>query len=181
MKNLLFLLLPAFLFACGGVEKHRASIESLDTNWDSTTTAVTEFSNTMNSDLATFSRTAADMRFSEEALKKLKPEQVTAWQNAQSAFAQSLQAFAPIRTQVAEFNKSWQAKATEVQALKDNLAAGTLEGDVATQVADLNALVAKANESLASWKTAHAAAKSRAQAAADALKAQYDTLSAQVG
>jgi hypothetical protein len=81
---------------------------------------------------------------------------------------------------VAEFTKSWQEKAAEVQALQDGLAAGKLEGNVETQVADLNALVTQANESLTSWKTAHAAAKTRAQAAADSLKSTYDSLLAAV-
>ena len=180
MKNLFFLLLPAFLFSCGGVDQYRASIESLAADWDSTTTAVTEFGNALNSDLESFSRTSAELRFDDETLKKLKPEQATALQNAQSALAQSLQAFAPIRTQVAEFTKSWQEKAAEVQALQDGLAAGKLEGNVATQVADLNALVTQANESLTSWKTAHAAAKTGAQAAADSLKSTYDSLLAAV-
>lgn len=179
MKKMLFLLLPVLMVACGGgVEQYRAGIETLTADWDATTSAVTEFSNSVAGDLSSFSQLAGSLQLSEDVVKKLKPEQTTQWQNAQGALTQALQAFAPIRTQVGEFSKSWGEKAVEVQALKDGLAAGKLEGDVTGQIAGLTALVAQAKESLAGWQTAHTAAKSQSQSAADALKALYDTLNA---
>jgi hypothetical protein len=107
MKNVFFLFLAVILFACGGVGKYKASVDALAANWDSTTTAVTDFSTTLNNDLGSFSKMAADLRFDDATQKKLTAEQTTAWQSAQSAFAQALQSFAPIRTQVAEFTKAW--------------------------------------------------------------------------
>jgi hypothetical protein len=179
MKKLFLLLLPVVLFSCGkGVEQYRAGIEGLAADWDATSTAVTDFTNTLNGDLSSFSQLAGSLRLSEDVQKKLKPEQATQWQAAQTAFTQALQAFAPIRTQVAEFTKAWGEKAPEVQALKDGLAAGKLEGDVTAQIAGLTTLVTQAKESLTGWQTAHAAAKSGTQTAADAMKTLYETLSA---
>lgn len=181
MKKLLFLLLPVVLFSCGkGVEQYRAGIETLATDWDATTSAVTEFTNTLNSDLSSFSQLAGSLRLSDEVQSKLKPEQATQWQEAQAAFTQALQGFAPIRTQVAEFSKAWGEKAAEVQALKDGLAAGKIEGDVNAKVTELTALVAQAKEQLAGWQTAHAAAKAATQTAGDAMKATYEALNAAV-
>lgn len=179
MKKMFFLLLPVFMVACGGgVEQYRAGIETLATDWDATTSAVTEFSSTIGNDLSSFSQLAGSMQLSEDVTKALKPEQATQWQGAQAAFTQALQAFAPLRTKVGEFTKTWGEKAAEVQALKDGLAAGKLEGDVAGQIASLTTLVTQAKDSLTGWQTEHAAAKTGAQTAADALKALYDTLNA---
>lgn len=179
MKKLLFLLLPVVLFSCGkGVEQHRASIETLATDWDATTSAVTEFQNTLNGDLSSFSQLAGSLRLGDDVKMKLKPEQVAQWDASQGAFTQALQGFAPIRTQVAEFSKAWGEKAVEVQALKDGLAAGKLEGDVNAKVAELSALVAQAKEQLAGWQAAHAAAKSATQTAGDAMKVSFETLNA---
>lgn len=179
MKKLILLLLPLVIFACGkGVEQYRAGIETLSAEWDATSSAVSDFTKTLNGDLSSFSQLAGQMRLSEDVQKNLKPEQATQWQAAQGAFTQALQAFAPIRTQVAEFTKAWGDKAAEVQALKDGLAAGKLEGDVPAQLEGLNALVTQAKASLAGWQTAHAAAKSSTQAAADAMKTTFDALNA---
>jgi hypothetical protein len=179
MKKVLILLLPVLMFACGkGVEQYRASIETLAADWDATTAAVTEFQNTLGNDLASYSQLASQMQVADDVKAKLKPEQVTAWDQAQANFATALQAYAPLRTQVGEFTKTWGEKAAEVQALKDGLAAGKIEGDVNAKVTELSALVAQAKESLAGWQTAHAAAKSQVQAAADAMKALHDQYTA---
>ena len=180
MKKLFILLLPVIMFACGkGVEQYRAGIEALAADWDATTSAVTEFSSTIAGDLSNFTQLSGSLQLSADVQKKLKPEQVTEWQNAQAAFAQALQPFAPLRTQVGEFTKTWGDKTAEVQALKDGLAAGKLEGDVTGQIDSLTTFVAQAKESLTGWQTSHAAAKSGAQAAGDALKAVYDKLNAE--
>jgi hypothetical protein len=181
MKKVFLLLLPVIIFACGkGVEQYRAGIEALATDWDATTSAVNEFASSMGGDLANFSQLLGALRLSDDVQKKLKPEQATEWQNAQSAVTQALQAYAPIRTQVAEFKKAWDEKAAEVTTLKDGLAAGKLEGDVTAQITSLTTLVTQAKESLTGWQTAQAAAKTQTQGAADALKVLYDNLNAAV-
>jgi chromosome segregation ATPase len=181
MKNLFFLLLPAFIMSCGsGVEQYRASIEDLSTAWDSTTAQVTEMQSNIGEDLASFSKSASELRLSDETVAKLKPEQATAWQGAQSNFTQALQAFAPIRTEIGEFTNAWGQEAAKLQALKDGLAAGTLDATATTQVSELTALVAQAKERIAGWKTAYAQAKTSTEAALAALKTKHAELSAAV-
>ena len=179
MKKLFFLLLPFVLFACGkGVEQYRGAIEGLGSEWDATTSAITEFANNLNTDLSNFSQMAGAMNLSEDVQKKLKPEQATEWQTVRAAFSQALQAFAPIRTQVGEFTKTWGEKAAEVQALKDGLASGKLEGDVNANVEAIKTHITLGKESLEAWKKAHNDAKAQAQSAADNMKAVYDKLNA---
>jgi hypothetical protein len=179
MKRMLFLLLPVLMFACGsGVEQYRASVDTLVADWDATTSALTEFSATITNDLSNYSQMAGQMQLTDDVKAKLTPEKTSAWEAAQGALTQALQAFAPLRSEVGEFTKTWGEKAAEVQSLKDGLAAGKLEGDVNAKVTELSGLVAQGKEKLTGWQSAHAAAKSQAQAAADAMKALYDQYTA---
>jgi chromosome segregation ATPase len=181
MKKLLFLLLPAFMMSCGsGVEQYRASIEELSTAWDSTTAAVTEIQSNIGEDLSTISKTASQLRLSDETVAKLSPEQATEWQNAQSNFTQALQAYAPIRTEIGEFTNAWGEETAKLQSLKDGLAAGTLDATATTQINELTTLIAQAKERVSGWKEAYASAKTNTEAALAALKTKYDELSAAV-
>jgi hypothetical protein len=132
----------------------------------------------LNADLSTLSKAASEYNVSAEVAAKFTPEQTAEWQAAQQGFTQSLQAYAPLRTGVAEFSKTWDEKTAEVQALKDEVAAGKVEGDVATRVSGLQTLVTQAKEMLSGWQTAHAAAKTQTQAALDSMKGTYERLTA---
>lgn len=180
MKKLFLLLLPVVIFACQGVEQYRSGIETLSSEWDATTVAVTDFTNALNGDLQKFTQFASATRLSEDVQKALKPEQIAEWQNAERTFTQALQKFAPIRTQVTEFTKAWTEKGADVKSLLDGLAAKKFEGDVAGKISELSTLVAQAKDSLTNWQAAHAEAQTETQTAADGLKALYDNLSASV-
>ena len=178
MKKLIFLFLPVLVFACKGVEQYRASIEGLATAWDSTTADITEYSSTLGADLSSFSQAATAMTLGEDVMKNLKPEEAEQWKGAQSAFMQAMQAYVPLRTQVGDFLKSWGEKAAEVQALKDGLANGKLEGDIPGQVASLTETMTNARGTLAEWQTAYKSAHDGVQSASDTLKALYDNFTA---
>lgn len=180
MKNLLFLLLPAFIIACGGgVEQYRASVETLVTQWDSTTASVTELSSNISNDLSEISKSASELTISEEAMAKMKPEQVTEWQTAQQNFTQSLQGYAPLRTEIGEFTKAWGEEATKVQSLKEGLESGQLPADVATQVDSLNTLITQAKENVATWQAKYAEVKAAAMGGLETLKSTHATLVAE--
>ncbi|MBK9582798.1 MAG: hypothetical protein IPO48_13075 [Saprospiraceae bacterium] len=68
----------------------------------------------------------------------------------------------------------WTEKAGAVTALKDGLAAGKIEGDVAAQIADLSGLVTQAGEKVTSWTAKQAELKTAADSAMGMLKSAYE-------
>ncbi len=175
---MLLLFLPAVLLSCAGVEQYRAGIEALSTDWTAATASVTELASNITSSLSDYSKMAGQYKLSDDVLAKLKPDQKSTWETAQNDFVQSLQGFAPIRTEIAEFTKTWGEESTKVQALTDGLASGKLEGDVNTQVNDLNTLIAQAKDKVTAWQSAYDAAKTKTEAALDNMKSVFASLSA---
>ena len=180
MKKLFFLLLPALIMSCGGVEQHRASIEALATGWDAATAAVTELGNNIATDLSNYGKVASEVSFDEATTAKLTPEQITEWGNARQNFAESLQGYAPLRTEITEFSKVWSEQAVKVQELQDGLAGGKLEGDVAGKVAELNTLVTQANEKVTAWQAAYGDAKAKAESGLNSLRETYAAIAANI-
>lgn len=177
MKKLLFIALPLFVFSCKpGVEAFRAQIEELATNWDNTTKTVTEFATSLTTEISGLTNAASSMTLSEDVLKGLKPEMATEYADATTAFSAATAAYGPIQAELGEFTKMWVEKTATVNALKDGLAAGKIEGDVKMQIADLTALIAQAGEKLAGWQNKQAEAKSASDAATMKLKEVYEKI-----
>ncbi|MBK9256896.1 MAG: hypothetical protein IPM42_15550 [Saprospiraceae bacterium] len=175
MKNLLLFVLPLFLFSCkSGVEQHRASIEELSTNWDAATTAVTGFAEGLTAEINSYNAVSQATTLTPEAVAALKGDAATNYSAAAQAFANATAGYGAIQAELNDFVAMWTEKSASVTALKDGLAAGKIEGDVAAQVAELSALVTKGTEGLATWQAKQAEVKAGADAAAEALKAAYD-------
>ena len=51
-KLFVFVLLSGMVMSCNNVEQHRAAIESLSTNWETTTQEVTNFSGEVTQEIA---------------------------------------------------------------------------------------------------------------------------------
>lgn len=150
MKKLLFLALPLLLFSCKGVEQYKAGIDELAGNWDSTTTAVTDFSGMVSEDLTKYTQALA--KFDDLADVNLNAEQTDAMEGAKMAVINALGGYPPLQKNINEFVSTWTDKAAELTALKDGLAAGKIEGDVPAKISELSGLVDTANENLTSWK-----------------------------
>ena len=165
MKKLFLFALPLLLISCKGVEQHRAGIEELSGNWDNTTKAITDFSGMVSSDLTNYTKALAGVQLDEMTAKKLKPEQTTALETAQKAVTDALGAYAPLQQTINDYVKTWSEKSAEVTALKDGLAAGKIEGDVTAKVAELNGMVASANENLTAWQGSYGTVKGGVDAA----------------
>lgn len=182
MKKLFLFALPlVLLVACKGVEQYRAGIEELSGSWDTTTTAITEFQAKVTNDMTAYTQAAASMPVMDEATaKKLKPEQTSAIEAAQKGVTEALSAFAPLQQTISDFVKTWSEKSAEVTALKDGLAAGKIEGDVAGKLTELNALVATGNENLKAWEASYATVKAGAESAMSALKSAMSVAAAPV-
>lgn len=164
MKKLFFFLLPLLVLSCKGVDQYRPSVEEVSTSWDSTTKAASDFSGMVASDMTNYTKALASMNVDEATAKKLKPEQVTAWQAAQKGATDALSAYAPLQKTIGDFMKTWTEKSADVNALKEGLAKGKIDGDVNAKVADLKAMIATANENLTAWKASYATIKNGAVA-----------------
>jgi hypothetical protein len=172
MKKLFLFALPlVLLVACKGVEQYRPGIEELSGSWDNTTKAITDFSVKVSNDMTAYTQAAASMPALDEATaKKLKPEQTAAIQTAQKGVTDALSQFAPLQQTINDFVTTWSAKSADVTALKDGLAAGKIDGDVAGKLTELNALVATGNENLKAWEASYATIKSNVESALSGLK-----------
>lgn len=162
MKFLVALALPLlFLTACNSVEKHRAAIDTLSTQWDEATAQVTEFAGSLQAEQSNFTQSLSSLQVNEEMMAKVKDaakkEELT------NAFASLQSAGAPLASLTAEvsnFVAGWTEKAAEINALKEGLANGKLEGDVPAKIAELTAQVTDATTKLGAWKEQFEAAKS---------------------
>jgi len=172
MKKLFLFALPLMLLvACKGVEQYRAGIEELSGSWDTTTKAITDFSNMVSADMSNYTQAAASMPMMDEAaMKKMKPEQVAAMDAAKKGVTDALGAYAPLQQTINDFVKTWSEKSADVTMLKDGLAAGKIEGDVTAKLTELNALVATGNENLKAWEASYATVKAGVEAALNNLK-----------
>jgi len=160
MKKLLAIALPlTFLVACNSVEKHRASIETLGTEWDNTTAMVTEFAASVQAEQAAFQMAADSNKVADDVAAKLKEDKKTMLMDAYNAYTTAGAGYAAINDEVSAFVATWTENAAKVQALKDGLAAGKIDGDVAAQVAELNTVLTDAGTKLGEWKTKFEEAK----------------------
>ncbi len=162
MKQLFALALPLLLLsACNSVEKHRASIETLSTQWDEATSSVTEFAGMLQTEQANFQQSVTGMQVSEDVLAKVKDAaKKDAITQGYAALQSAGTSMGSISAEVANFVTGWTEKAAEVNALKEGLANGKLEGDVPAKVAELTAMVTDATSKLTTWKEQFEQAKS---------------------
>ncbi|MFZ1677884.1 MAG: hypothetical protein WAT91_11455, partial [Saprospiraceae bacterium] len=132
---------------------------------DTTTKAASDFSGMVASDMTNYTKALASMNPDEATMKKLKPEQVTAWTAAQKGATDALSAYAPLQKTIGDFMKTWTEKSADVNALKEGLTKGKLDGDVAAKITELKGLVTTAGENLTAWKASYATIKNGAVAA----------------
>lgn len=177
MKKLFFFLLPLLVvFSCKSVEQYRAGIEEVSGNWDSTTKALSDFSAMVSSDMTNYTKAMGTMQLDEATTAKLKPEQQQAWTAAQKGVADALGAYAPLQKTIGDFMKTWTEKSADVNALKEGLAKGKLEGDVNAKLNELKGLITTANENLAAWKASYNTVKNGVGAALANLQQVHASL-----
>ncbi len=159
MKQLFFFALPFLLFSCKGAEQHKAAIEELAGQWDSTTQVVTNFAGTVSTDLTNYTQALAGTTLDEATAKKLKPEQLEAFGNAQKAVTDALGAYPAFQQTINDFVTTWTEKSAVLTELKDGLAAGKLPADATTKIADLQGMVTTAQDNLKNWQDSYGAIK----------------------
>jgi hypothetical protein len=166
------------MISCKGVDQYTAGIEELSGNWETTTKAITDFSGMVSTDLTNYTTALASVKLDDAVAKKMKPEQTSAFEAAKLAVTDALGAYAPLQNTINDFVKTWTEKSADVTALKDGLAAGKLEGDVAGKLAELNGLVTTGNANLTAWKASYGTVKGGVDTAMAALTQLMGTFSA---
>ena len=117
---------------------------------------------------------AGQMMLDSTAVSKLKGEAATKWNDATAAYKAASDAYAPVQAELSDFVTMWTEKGAGVTALKDGLAAGKIEGDVAAQIAELSGLVTQATEKVTAWTGKQTELKTNADSALGMLKAAYE-------
>ena len=178
MKKLFLFALPLLFVACKGVEQYRAGIEELSGKWDATTKSVTDFAGMVSTDRTNYTQAAAAITVDEATAKKLKPEQTASLDASRAAVTSAIEAYGPLQQSINDYVNKWAEKSAEVTALKDGLAAGKVEGDVAAKLTELNAEVAAAEENVKAWQASYATVKSAVESALSNLNTVVSGLAA---
>lgn len=152
MKKVSIFLLFVSLIACKNVEQYRAGIEELGAKWDAATASVTELSGMAEAENKTFATMTDSLMVDSTAFAKLAPAVQTQITDAKATFTNAGAGYASLLSDLSTFSTEWSAKAAEVTALKDGLAGGKLDGDVAGKIAELTNYVSEAESKIATLK-----------------------------
>lgn len=172
MKNILAIFLITTFFACkNSDETYRANIEGLATNWDAVNSSIGEFGSLVQTSASDQAARVASMVIDEKIFSKLKPEVQTQFAEAKATAAKSGAGYATILSELTSFQEGWTTKSADLQALKDGLKAGKLEGDIIVEgmIADLTSAASDASSKLETWKGALSTTQSTCNSANDAL------------
>ena len=172
MKNLLVLFVFVSLVSCKGVEQYKGAIEELSGKWDAATTAVTDLSKMVMGEEASMTDMLAGMALDPEVLAKLKPEDQEKITSSQATCVQAGAGYKNLSSEIASFVSEWTTKGEMLTTLKDGLAAGKIEGDVTSQIADLTTSATDAMAKVEGWKSAFETVKK----GCDDNMASYKTL-----
>ncbi len=156
MKKVLTFVAIALVFgACNSVAKFKPQIEELAKTWDATTSQVGEFATSVKTEQSNWANAATAMTAAAtpEAMAKWDAAGKAKYAEIQAAAQGSSAGISGIATELDGFVSSWTEKSASMKALTDGLAAGKIEGDVATQIADLTSAATDATSKLGGWKT----------------------------
>lgn len=159
MKKLASLVLLVALFACKNVEQFKAPIETLSTDWASTTQAVTDFSNMLNTEKANLDTWTANMPLAADVVAKLDDAGKTKLAEFETTAKTQSEGLNTMVNDVTAFVSNWVSQEGVLKGLVDGLAAKKLPADAATQIASLTDLVTNAKSSVGSWTEKLTAAK----------------------
>lgn len=152
MKKVGIFLLFISLIACKNVEQYRAGIEELGSKWEAATASVTELTGMAEAENKAFASMTETPMIDSVSFAKLAPAAQAQLTESKASFTNAGAGYATLLSELSTFSTEWSAKATEVAALKDGLAAGKLDGDVAGKIAELTNYVSEAETKIATLK-----------------------------
>lgn len=152
MKKVGIFLLFVSLVACKNVEQYRAGIEELGSKWDAATASVTELTGMAEAENKAFATMSDSLMVDSVAFAKLAPAVQAQLTDAKATYTNAGAGYATLLSDLSTFTTEWTAKASEITALKDGLAAGKLDGDVAGKIAELTNYVTEAETKITGMK-----------------------------
>ncbi len=171
MKKILVFLFAISLFAsCKNVEQYKAGITDLTTKWDASSKMVGDLSTMIEGSKAAQMAAYDSLHIDSTFLSKIKGADLDKVKAAVTAYQASGSGLTEAATKLAEIKSTWDAKSTEVAALKDGLAAGKLEGDVAAKLTELTSFITNSEASVTSIKDIIAKSSEGSTTALAALK-----------
>ncbi len=170
MKKLASLALLVAVFACKNVEQFKAPIETLSTDWASTTQAVTDFSNMLNTEKANLDTWMANMPLAADVAAKLDDAGKAKLAEFEATAKTQSEGLNTMANDVSAFVSNWVSQEGVVKGLVEGLAAQKLPADAATQISTLTDLVTNAKTSVGTWTEKLNAAKT----AIGTLSSGYD-------
>lgn len=137
------------LSACSNVESFRAPVENLTTEWDNTTTMITDFVNTLQGTQQQLQNQFVELSVPEElTLSEDSKVQVAA---LQQRYQEELSGLTEVSSEVSSFVGDWQAKASQLNDLKSDLESGSLATEDMAAIEELQGMASEGQESLAGW------------------------------
>lgn len=174
-KIALFAMILAFV-ACDSVAKYKDGIEKLATDWDGATELVTNLASKLTTAQESLNGMKSQMNLTEEIKSQLSEDALTAAMKYIGQFTGFSETLGNLSGEVFGFVSNWQEKAKEVQALKDGLAAGKIEGDVPAKINDLTTMVDEAKGKVSAWDETISNTTSEAETAYGQFKAILDAV-----
>lgn len=160
-KILLAAVAGLILVACNNTAKFKAPIESLATQWDSTTTVVANFATMLTQEIANVQAMASGMTVTDEAKAKLDDAGKAKLAEIETGWAAESAGLNAANEEVTAFVTAWGEKAQKLNALKEGLAAGKLGKETDATIAELTTAVTDAGTSVAAWTEKVNAAKAK--------------------
>lgn len=164
------------LIACNSIEKHRSTIEALASDWASTTTNVTDFSNQLSGAVGNLNNMVGKMALSEDVMGGLNDEMKGKWDTAKGGVMQAIAGFGPIQSALGSFMKDWGENSSVVSSLTSGLEAGKIDPATLAKIPALQEMVAGAKDKLSGWQTGFADQNTKASSAMEQLKSVYDMI-----
>ncbi len=173
-KLILLTMVAAVLASCSNVGKYKEAIESLSSDWDSTTSQVTAVVDQITQVQGQAKAALEGMNPSEKALSMMTEEQTGKLDMLKQTLQSQIGDLGALAQQAFEFVTKWQEEGNKLTALKDGLASGKLPDDVQATIDSLKGLVGTAGENVTAWTEKANAAKQ----AVDSASQSYTELMA---
>lgn len=171
MKNLFLLAIAAFMFSCNNVEKFRADIDGLSTQWSEIETMVTDLSKSTTSQQANYMSAIEAITVDEKVFSKLKEADQKNFEDTKGAAMAVAGGYNAVLEQMVQFSNQWTAKKADLDALTGGLASKKLPKDVETQIAALKTYMDGTTPTIDSWKNALATLETTGNQKLDEMKA----------
>ncbi len=154
MKNVIaFIALATVLAACSNSTKFADSINELASKWDATTSAVTEFSQTVKDAQSAWVESSSTMQVAPDAMANWDETTKSKYNDLQAAVQTNTANLGSIAADLDGFMAQWAVQNETMQALKDGLTSGKLGADTETKIGELTSAANGAAASLDGWKT----------------------------